>query len=88
MKQVPKLNDYGKQLAKRFETLFGDMECCCQPCDYCSHPGHPDQLAETPEAWEDTATVTILELKDICSHSYGDTTAKYRFCPHCGKELS
>ena len=50
-----------KRLKKEFQALaddfvanYEDIGCCCHqcpPCGYCTHQGHPENLAETPEAW-------------------------------------
>ena len=50
-----------KRLKKEFQALanvfsnhYEDRGCCCHqcpPCGYCTHPGHPDNLAEDHEAW-------------------------------------
>ena len=42
--------------ADEFEQLYKDDGCYCHmnpPCSYCTHPGNPDNLDGTPEAWEE-----------------------------------
>ena len=41
-------------LANVFSNHYEGVGCCCHhnpPCGYCTHPGHPESLAEVPEAW-------------------------------------
>ena len=43
-----------QELADDFEANYEGVGCCCHqnpPCGYCTHEGHPENLAETPEAW-------------------------------------
>ena len=49
------LNKRGIILAELFEKLWGDKECYCDQidedsawkvCDYCLHPGNPDNIQE------------------------------------------
>jgi len=49
------LNELGQALKEEFEADMADYGCSCHispPCGYCMHPGNPDNLEETPEAWE------------------------------------
>jgi len=49
------LNNLGEKLQQEFEADMSDSCCSCHlnpPCGYCTHPGNPDNLEETPEAWD------------------------------------
>lgn len=53
MKKV--LNELGQNLQYEFELDSADTGCSCHlnpPCGYCTHPGNPINLEETPEAWD------------------------------------
>ncbi|SHG22648.1 hypothetical protein SAMN02745753_03492 [Marinomonas polaris DSM 16579] len=63
-----------QDLADEFDIDYKDRGCHCHinpPCGYCVHPGHPENLEETPEAWEQT--------KSSCP-TLGSTC---RGCPDC-----
>ncbi len=48
------LSEYGEELQEEFEAAHGDSCCSCHinpPCSYCTHPGNPICLENTPEAW-------------------------------------
>ena len=50
------LNQLGLDLQDEFEIDCGDSCCSCHinpPCGYCTHPGNPENLEETTEAWEE-----------------------------------
>ena len=43
-----------QETADDFEASYAEVGCYCHqnpPCGYCTHEGHPENLAETPEAW-------------------------------------
>ena len=43
-----------QELANIWTNHYEDSGCCCHhnpPCGYCTHPGHPENLAESPDAW-------------------------------------
>lgn len=50
-----------KTLKPEYDELLRDWKndsqgCSCHispPCNHCMHEGHPFNLTETPEAWED-----------------------------------
>lgn len=58
-----KLSKLGKELAESFEQDYGENGCCCHmgipPCGYCTHPGNPLNLNDTPEAWEDEDSASV-----------------------------
>lgn len=46
--------EYADMLSE-FKSLFSDSGCTCfmsPPCGCCTHEGNPDNLDETPEAWQ------------------------------------
>jgi hypothetical protein len=48
-----KLKPEYRKLADEFEAEDGICSChVCSPCDFCTHPGNPDNLAENDDAWE------------------------------------
>jgi len=61
-----------KVLTKKYQEIHDefvnnyenyDITCTCHiapPCGYCTHPGNPSNLEETPEAW-----LTFEEVKDV-----------------------
>lgn len=58
---MKKLSKLGKELADEFELYHSNRCCSCHinpPRGYCTHPGNPLNLAETPEAWEDSEPTT------------------------------
>lgn len=58
-----KLKPEYQELANEFE---GRDDCCsCHinpPCDHCTHPGNPDNLAENEGAWEEIDAPSNLWL--------------------------
>lgn len=56
----------GLVLTEEGEDLYYDWDsiggCTCfisPPCNYCTHPGHPISLAESPELWESELVAEI-----------------------------
>lgn len=48
------LTDEAEAEAEDFRARYGDGNCSCHlspPCGSCTHPGHPLNLAEDPDAW-------------------------------------
>jgi len=60
------LNQLGIALQDEFEADMRDSCCSCHlnpPCNYCIHPGNPNNLEETPEAWDDVEDVKESQAK-------------------------
>lgn len=57
-----------QSLADNFDANYADTGCCCHqnpPCGYCTHEGHPENLAETPEAWVEMLEPRCKEQEPI-----------------------
>ena len=50
------LKEEYQELEDEFNTYADTYGCACHlnpPCSYCTHEGNPDNLENTPEAWEE-----------------------------------
>lgn len=53
------LTEEGEGLKAEFESKYSNGGCACHinpPCEYCIHPGNPDNLEESDDLWIDTET--------------------------------
>ena len=59
---MKRLTEEYKVLNNEFEDFAERHGCSCHinpPCAYCTHEGNPENLLETPEAWEEIEENTM-----------------------------
>lgn len=57
---MKKLTIEGEELKEDFELTYSDRGCTCfqsPPCGHCTHPGHPECLANSPMLWNSVSTI-------------------------------
>ena len=51
-----RLKEEYQEISDEYELALEEVGCSCHinaPCSVCIHEGHPENLANIPEAWED-----------------------------------
>lgn len=59
---MKKLTIEGEALKEDFQVNYSDIGCTCfsmPPCSHCTHPGHPESLANSPMLWNSVSTLKM-----------------------------